>query len=166
MSNNQRVEKREKTMTEIVVVVVLLSLLMASFIATFMEQEEEISKTGFEALANNFFSQITIVHGQWFMDKKPTRVMLATRASGTKNNLTKEAIPVNKQGWIDVEDSALACHQIWQHALNTPMVFMKSPVSAVEIKKNIGQQKGRVCRYSLNARIYFEYYSFTGRIVI
>ena len=159
MSITARVEKRERSMAELIVVIVLFSLLMATFISHFMTQKEHISQAGFDRLADNFFSKVNVVRSQWFMDNKPKSIMLAEMGSNQK-----EQISVNSWGWLDVENEHLACQKIWQLALNVPMEFMKSPVSAVEIKSALEKQ-GRVCRYSIDSGIYFEYHSATGKVV-
>lgn len=159
MSITARVEKRERSMAELIVVIVLFSLLMATFISHFMTQKEHISQAGFNRLADNFFSKVNVVRSQWFMENKPSSVMLAAMGSNDK-----ERIPVNQWGWLDVENEPLACQNIWQLALDIPMEFMKSPVSAIEIKSPLKQQ-GKVCRYGIDSGIYFEYHSYTGKVI-
>ena len=158
MSVKASVEKREKSLAELVVVIILFALLMAIFISYFMKQKDQITHTGFNRLANNFFSKVNAVHGQWYMDKKPSIVKLSVMGSSDK-----EFISVNKKGWLDVEGEQLACQRIWHLALDTPMEFLKSPVSAVEIKKTT-QRVSRICRYSISSTIYFEYNTSTGKI--
>ncbi|MCJ8319936.1 MAG: syndecan [Colwellia sp.] len=158
MSVKASIEKREKSLAELVVVIVLFALLMAIFISYFMKQKDQITYTGFNRLANNFVSKVNAVHGQWYMDNKPSIVKLSLIGS-----LDKEFIPVNKKGWLDVKDDQLACQKIWQLALDTPMEFLKSPVSAVEIKKT-RQKVSRICRYSISSTTYFEYNTLTGQI--
>ncbi len=159
MSIAARVEKRERSMAELIVVIVLFSLLMATFISSFMTQKEQISQAGFERLADNFFSKVNVVRSQWFMDQKPNVVILSELGSN-KN----ERISINQWGWLDVNNDFLACHAIWKLALDAPMEFMKSPVSAVEIKSASGQQ-GRVCRYGIDNGHFFEYYSASGKVI-
>jgi len=158
MSVKASVEKREKSLAELVVVIVLFALLMAIFISYFMKQKDQITHTGFNTLANNFVSKVNAIHGQWYMDKKPSVVKLSVIGSAEK-----ELIPVNKKGWLDVKGDLLACQKIWQLALDTPMEFLRSPVSAVEIKKT-KQKSARICRYSISSTVYFEYNTLTGQI--
>lgn len=160
MSLKSSVEKREKSMAELLIVVVVFSVLMAIFISYFMPQKARMSHTGFNRLANNFISQLTTVHGQWLMDNKPAVVILSSMSEGKK-----EHVPVNKLGWIDVNEPAIACQMIWQLALDIPMDFMQSPVSAIEVK-NTSQKMGRICRYSVSSITFFEYYTATGKVII
>ena len=160
MSVKESVAKKEKSMAELIVVVVLLSLLMAHFISYFMGQNDKITQIGFNALANNFYSKVTVVHGQWFMDMKPRRVKVLSM-----QNAKIESIKVNKQGWIDAApDVLLPCEKIWQYALNSPMTYMRSPVSAIEVIDNT-LTKGRICRYSISSDVFFEYHSLQGKVI-
>ena len=160
MSVTARVKKRERSMAELIVVIVLFSLLITIFIQHFISQQNHISQAGFERLADNFLSKANVVRSQWLMEKKPKTVLLSIMGSSEK-----ESVTVNRNGWLDInEDSErLACQKIWQLALDIPMEFMKSPVSAVEI--NLNEQQGRVCRYSIDSGQYFEYYRLTGKVV-
>jgi hypothetical protein len=159
MSVKSGVQKRERSLAELVVIVILITLLMANFIVVFMDQNEQIKLAGFKRLANNFSSKVTIVHGQWLMDLKPKQVVLSSL-----NDNELEYISVNKKGWIDTrEKNNFACRQIWQLVFNTPMQYMQSPISAIEV--NNSQLSGRVCRYNLTAKIYFEYHSDSGKII-
>ena len=159
MSVKASVEKREKSLAELVVVIVLFAVFMAIFISYFMKQKEQITHAGFNTLANNFFSKVNAVHGQWFMDQKPSLVQLSVIGSAEN-----ELIPVNVYGWLDVKENTFACEKIWYFALETPMEFLKSPVSAVEIKKS-SQKQARTCRYSISSTVFFEYHSLTGKVV-
>jgi len=159
MSVKAGVKKRERSLAELVVIVILITLLMANFIAVFMDQSEQIKRTGFKRLANNFSSKVTIVHGQWLMDLKPKQVVLSSL-----NTHELEYISVNNKGWIDTrEKNNSACQQIWQLVFNAPMQYMQSPISAVEV--NNRKLSGRACRYNLTAEVYFEYHRDSGKII-
>lgn len=160
MSVKASIEKRERSLAELVVVIILFTFLMSVFISYFMKQKEQITLTGFNTLANSFVSKLNAVHGQWFMDQKPSVVQLSVMGRADK-----EFIPVNKKGWIDVKEEQFACQKIWQVTLATPMEFLKSPVSAVEIKKN-EEKRTRYCRYSISSTTYFEYNAQTGKVDI
>lgn len=165
MSVKAGIEKRERSLAELVVIMVLITLLMANFIAIFMDHSEQIKQAGFKRIANNFSSKVMIVHGQWLMDLKPKQVILSSLNDDEHENIT-----VNKRGWIDIKtqiraNKSLACQQIWQVVLNTQMQYMKSPISAIEVNKN-NKRQGRLCRYSLSATVYFEYYSGNGKVKV
>jgi hypothetical protein len=159
MSIKASVEKRERSLAELIIIVILITLLMANFIAIFMDQSEQVKLAGFKRLANNFSSKVTIVHGQWLMDLKPKVVVLSSL-----NSNKKEYISVNKKGWIDSQNNSVACRQIWQRVFNTPMQYMQSPISAIEV--NNSQSKGRICRYSLSIDVYFEYHRDSGKVIL
>ena len=164
MSNQMRIEKREKSLAELVMVIILMALLIGSFISYFMKNKDQITRTGFDSLANSFITQVNVVHSQWFMDKQPATVVISSRLLNTSGENESEKVPVNAKGWIDVGLPELACQKIWQHTLNAPMEFVKSPVSSVEVKNST--QKGRICRYSINSGAFFEYHTFSGKVII
>ncbi len=173
MFSNRNIEQREMKLSEILIVVVLFSLLMAVFITYFLKTKERVHEVGFKNLTNNFISKVNLVHGQWLIDNKPDVVFIAFSPSPL-NNLDKqvEKIPVNKQGWIDVLASEgqkkseldIACQQIWHFALNMPMVYMNEPISVVEVIKK-PQNSSRICRYSIKGGLYFEYHSQNGKVI-
>jgi competence protein ComGC len=158
MSIDLRIEKRGKAIVELIIVIVFLFLLMITFISHFMTQKEHISEAGFNRIANVFFSQVNVIRSQWLMDRKPKKVRLSVMGKEQKLLMS-----VNQWGWLDVEDKILVCDKIWQLAVDMPMEFMKSPVSAVQLKTDVEQQ-GHVCRYGINSGQYFEYRSATGQV--
>lgn len=151
---------RDKSMTELLVIVIVLGLLMASFISAFFEQEEEINDAGFNALANNFASQVQVIRGQWMMDGRPSRLVLK-EVSGRQSTVI-----VNEFGWVTGE----TCQAIWQSVLDIPLTFMNQPVGVVA-KIVAGEENLDVtsqthsCRYALNEHIFFDYLLLSGKVV-
>jgi len=164
MFTNKRVEKREKSMTEFLVVIVVFAILMKIFISYFSEQEQQITSAGFTAVSQNFHNTVLSVHAQWLMDNQPSRVMLATQ--GKKGRV---AVTVNKQGWIDSFSQTTnlapltACENIWQLAMTIPMQLMKFSIAAVELRDK-ERNDFHHCRYLLPSGQYFDYYSETGKV--
>jgi competence protein ComGC len=164
MSGNNRVEKREKSMAEFVVVIIVFAILMKVFISYFSEQEQHITTTGFTAIAQNFNNTIMVVHAQWFMEQQPSILWLAT--------LNKEGqvmVTVNKRGWLDIPKDTIndtdmtPCEHIWQLAMTIPMQLMKLSIAAIELRdKSLGDFHH--CRYLLPSGQYFEYQSKTGQV--
>ena len=76
MTSLQVSEKNEKSLTEIIVVIVLVALLMASFIFYFFKQQGQITRAGFESIAQVFSARVTGIRAQWFMDSQPDVVNL------------------------------------------------------------------------------------------
>lgn len=152
---------RDKSMTELLVIVIVLGLLMASFISAFFEQEEEINDAGFNALANNFASQVQAIRGQWMMDGRPSRLVLK-EVSGRQSTVI-----VNELGWVTAE----TCQAIWQSVLDIPLTFMNQPVGVVA-KIVAGDENLDVisqthsCRYALNEHIFFDYLLLSGKVVV
>jgi len=164
MANNNRVDKREKSMAEFVVVIIVFAVLMKIFISYFSEQEQHITTTGFTAISQNFNSTVLAVHAQWFMDKQPNVVLLA--APDKKDRIS---VTVNEHGWLDVPKQAIklttttACENIWQLAMTIPMQLMKFSIAAIELHDK-GLDDFHHCRYLLPSGQYFEYYSETGKV--
>jgi hypothetical protein len=181
MPSNQRIIKREKSMAEFVVVILIVAGLMKTFISTFNEQEPYITSTGFTAIAQNFNNTVFVVHAQWFMDKEPNVVLLETL---DKVEITP--ITVNNKGWLDVPNkitklpsfahatdftdfaNMTACEQIWQLAMNMPMQLMTFSIAAIELREqtlaNNSSGNFHHCRYLLPSGQYFEYDSETGKV--
>lgn len=160
MSIRQVVEKKERSMAELLIIIILLGVLAVVFMNSFFKQEKNISNAAFDALANTFSSKVQIVHGQWMMDKQPNVVELA---SLPEQDI--ERVVVNRKGWIDDDSAHDACKNIWQMATNAPLKFMNHVVSVVEVERT-GQQ-GRVCRYVVyqeDLQLAFEYSSASGKV--
>jgi len=168
MPGNKNAEKREKSMAEFVVVIIILAILMKVFISYFSEQEQRITTTGFTAIAQNFNNTIMVVHAQWFMEQKPSLVWLATA-----NKKDKVGVTVNKNGWLDIPKQTInkiipltnmtPCENIWQLAMTIPMQLMKLSVAAIELRDKT-MEGFHHCRYLLPSGQYFEYYSETGQV--
>jgi hypothetical protein len=164
MASNNRVDKREKSMAEFVVVIIVFAVLMKIFISYFNDQEQHITTTGFTVISQNFNNTVLAVHAQWYMDKQPRVVLLATQDKKDRNPVT-----VNKHGWLDVpkqeiiQSNTTACESIWQLAMTIPMQLMKFSIAAIELRdKGLGDFHH--CRYLLPSGQYFEYYSETGKV--
>ncbi len=157
-------EKREKSTTEFIVVVILLGFLMKIFISYFFAQEQSITQAGFKTLAQNFKNTVVVVHAQWLMEHQPHVISLSS-----VNNDTRQAVTVNKKGWLDttyatkVSDSSNDCENIWQLAMNRPLALMKFSIAAIEIhQENLSNY--HQCRYLIPSGEYFEYSSATGKV--
>jgi len=164
MSHNKSVEKRERSMAEFVVVIIIFAILMKIFISYFSEQEQHLTTTGFTGIAQNFNNTIMVVHAQWFMEQQPKVVWLATL-----NRKDKVMITVNKRGWLDIpkgtitETNTTPCEQIWQLAMTIPMQLMKLSIAAIELRDK-ALSDFHHCRYLLPSGQYFEYQSKTGQV--
>ncbi|MGB1263778.1 MAG: hypothetical protein ACPG52_12775 [Cognaticolwellia sp.] len=158
MTSLQVAEKKEKSLAEILVVVVLVGLLMTSFIYYFFKQQEQLTRAGFENIAQVFSARVNGIHAQWFMDQQPNVVYVASNNTPAHSKIK---IPVNSAGWVYVDD-ALVCQEVWQYVMEAPLLYMKESVGAVlvEQKKSVGQY----CRYSLPSGEYFTYHINTGKV--
>ncbi len=159
-------EKKEKSLAEFVMIVALVGVMMAIFIKFFIKNEDQFIHAGFAAIAQSFNTKVNAVHAQWMMDKQPTIVYLASL-----NKKEKQAIPVNKSGWIDAQREQLACEEIWQLVMETPMTSVSFLVSAIEVRNlysnnNRKQQtaENSQCRYVLLDGSYFQYNRAKGKV--
>jgi len=163
-------EKKEKSLAEFVVIVALVGVMMAVFINFYIKNESQFTQAGFATIAQSFNTKVNAVHAQWMMDKQPNVVYLASL-----NNEQKEAVSVNKAGWIDVQQTQLTCDAIWQLVMETPISAMKFPVSAIEVhtslNKRLGKQQSKEgdsikseCRYVLLDGSYFQYNRAKGKV--
>ncbi len=161
MSSN--VEKKEKSLAEFVVIVALVGVMMAIFIKFYLKNESQFTQAGFVAIAQGFNTKVNTVHAQWMMDKQPNTVYLASL-----NSEKKQAIPVNKFGWIDAQQTQLACETIWQLVMELPISEMKFPISAIEVRtsstKNMNDSTNSECRYVIVDGSYFQYNRAKGKV--
>ena len=163
-------EKKEKSLAEIVVIIALVGVMMAVFINFYIKNESPFIQAGFATIAQSFNTKVNAVHAQWMMDKQPNIVYLASLS-----NEQKQVVPVNKAGWIDVQQAQLPCEEIWQLIIDMPISAMKFPVSAIEVRtshrnaqdKPKGKQnstENKVCRYVLLDGSYFQYNRNDGKV--
>ncbi|RHW76910.1 hypothetical protein [Colwellia sp. RSH04] len=152
-----KVEKREKSLTEFIITVVLLALLMKVFISYYFDQQEQITTTGFNRLAQSFNSTVIAVHAQWLMENKPSVVTLKQL-----NSEAKQRFSVNKNGWLDITKNNFSCEKIWQAAVAVPMSLMKLSIATIELKEQ--GKNFHHCRYILPSGQFFDYHSETGKV--
>jgi hypothetical protein len=148
--------KTGKTIVENVIIVLLLAILMMSFVFYFFKQEDNLTQIAFDRINQTFATKVTTVRAQWFMDKQPSIVHVEI-----DNEI--QSIVLNHKGWIDVKDKELSCAKIWNIVMIEPMMLMKTPISAVEIKKH-NMEVGRICQFELPLGEYFQYNSQNGKV--
>lgn len=159
MTSLQVAEKKEKSLTEIIIVIVLVALLMASFIFYFFKQQGQVTRTGFESIAQVFSARVMVIRAQWFMDLQPSVVVV--KSNQVKDNASKVMkIPVNKSGWVDTKNSELPCQIIWQYVMESPLLYMKAPIGAILIENEMKPY----CQYSLSSGEYFTYQRHNGKV--
>ncbi len=168
---NASVDKREKSLGEMILVILAFALLMATFIHYFFKNEDQINEAGFENLAANFASKIMLIRSQWLMDGRPDKVKIIELdvLTGKKK---KHLVSVNKFGWVDNSLPALACQKIWQDVMAMPMRFVKQPISAIQLQHNSQGNKAAskvekqptLCRFSIQSGHFFEYSAQNGKV--
>lgn len=159
-------EKKEKSLAEFITIIALVGVMMAMFINYFIKSEPKFTHAGFSTLAQQFNSKVNAVHAQWLMDKQPNIVLLSSF-----NTKDKQAVSVNKSGWVDVKKEKLACEAIWQLIMEAPMNLMQFSISAIEVHNmqntdldNQGTDKVSECRYILMDGSYFQYNRAKGKV--
>lgn len=161
MTSLQVAEKSEKSLTETLVVVVLVASLMASFIFYFFKQQEQLTHAGFETLAQVFSARINGIRAQWFMDQKPNYIIIeSSNIQPDGSRMIK--VPMNKKGWIEPENELLVCQQIWQFVMEAPLLYMKQSIGAVLVEHK--NEVVQYCQYSLPSGEYFIYYQSIGKV--
>ena len=158
-------EKNEKSLAEFIVIVAIIGVMMAIFINFFIKNESKFTQAGFVEIAHTFNTKVNAVHAQWLMDKQPSVVYLASL-----NRQDKQAIPVNKKGWIDVNQPQLTCETIWLLVMDIPIYDINLSVSAIEVHTNIDNGTNEhyhqisECRYVLPDGSYFQYNRAKGKV--
>ena len=159
MSRNSVIVKREKSLAEQIITVIMVSVLMAGFWFYFLKQEQQFTQVGFETVATNFATKVSTIRAQWFMDKQPKIVLL--KEQGQQKTVRK--IAVNNKGWVDSTAGNSDCITIWHQVMDNPLEFMNKPIVALQINKNTEINK-RYCRYMLASGEYFQYNPDNGKV--
>lgn len=158
-------EKKERSQAEFIVIIALVGVMMAIFINFFIKNEAQFTRASFASMAQNFNTKVNTVHAQWMMDNQPNIVYLASL-----NEVKKQAVSVNKSGWIDVQEP-LACERIWRLVMESSMDTLNFSVSAIEVHNAYNKQskkqdklKNGQCRYVLLDGSYFQYNRAKGKV--
>lgn len=155
-------EKKEKSLAEFLIIIAFVGVMMAVFINYFIKNEGQFTHAGFSTLAQGFNTKVSTVHAQWLMDRQPSTVQLVSF-----NKKDKQAISVNKAGWIDVKQKQLVCEAIWQLIMETPMNSMQFSISAIEVYSNLNERDEKTkeqCRYVMLDGSYFQYNRANGKV--
>lgn len=154
-------DKKEKSLSEMLIVISLVALLMMTFIFYFFKHQQQLIETGFASIASVFTARITAIRGQWFMEQQPEFVTVSGYKKHGENVFMR--IPVNNSGWVDIEDKGLTCQKIWSFVMEAPLTYMNEPISAIRVEAKTGLEQ-RYCQYSLKNGVYFTYHSKTGMV--
>ncbi|WP_448553215.1 hypothetical protein [Thalassotalea montiporae] len=156
-------EHKERTVLELIIIGVLITLLMANFLYAFFKQESSIEEAGFRALANRFTTKVNAIHGQWLMDGRPQVIELRDNLGQTNK------VKVNQFGWPD----GINCEAIWQLVLDMPLELLNQPISVLElntqsvaVENNDNLSIDKVCRYYFTQGQYFDYQRHSGKVLL
>lgn len=160
MTSQQVAEKSERSLGELLIAVVLVALLMASFIYYFFKHQGQLTRAGFESVSHVFSARINGIHAQWFMDSQPNFVVIDVSLT---SKMEKVMVPVNQAGWVDVQNPTLRCQNIWQYVMESPLEYMKKSIGAVLVQSH-GKKMVSYCQYSLPSGEYFTYQIDNGKV--
>jgi len=172
MTRQSAVVKREKSLAEQIIVILIFSVFMSIFIRYFLKNEQNFTNAGFSNIAASFAGQLSVIRGQWFMNNQPQQLRL-DETDNVGQSLPKRLVNVNINGWVDsTQRNGLACQKIWQMVMNTPLMFMNKPISAIEINHQMQDLSGKLnsvkiirgCRYALSSQQYFDYFPEHGTV--
>jgi len=155
MTKQAAITKREKSLSENIIIIAGLGIMMASFIFYFFKQEQQLTQTGFGYVAGNFSSRVMAIRAQWFMENQPSMLKV--------NDENAKLISVNRQGWVDYQNAPQNCEKIWRAVMDSELVFMKQPIVVILLEKTL-HQKDRSCRYGLPSGEYFDYHMNRGQV--
>ena len=86
------------------------------------------------------------------------------RVDDCLNQKTKQVVPVNSAGWIDVQKTKHACETIWLLVIDSPMSEVNFSVVAIEVYAANAMNRNNECRYVLDDGNYFQYNRTTGKV--
>lgn len=148
-------DKREKSWYENIIIIVVIAVLMASVITWYLKSEENFQQAGYNALAATFFSRLTVIRSQWFMDNKPEYVSIYYKENSE--------IYTNKNGWVDSQKRKLACQHIWEQVMESPLSYGNQPISVIEVFDK-GNSYQRLCQFINGSGEVIEYNAFIGKV--
>jgi len=167
---NAASNKRERSLGELVLVVLVFALLMAIFIHYFFKSEAQINRVGFASLASSFVSKVILIHGQWLTDGRPKQVNIVEYEQVNGDRVHRQ-VTVNNAGWVDSNLKNLACQQIWQFVMAMPMTFVRQPISAIRLQRQSAaseqvkaSDRATICRFSIKSGEFFEYSAKNGKV--
>jgi len=158
MSKLSNTVDKKKSITEFIIVIIIIGILMKVFIDFFFEQRAKVSNSLLVAITQQFATKVNLVHSAWLTSSQPQVVKLR-QLSGKGSQL----VPVNTQGWVDVKGSNQKCQRIWQHVLIMPLLVANTEVVVLDI--NVEPASGKyICRYQLTSGEFFDYYPKNGKV--
>ncbi|RUO71951.1 Type II secretory pathway component [Idiomarina ramblicola] len=130
------------------ILVVLLLLILAAVAARMLliNEPQTWRQTELDIAKSRFIDSLWLARTEWMRRGKPREVTLLN-----ESREQQVKIPMNEQGWPAVEQG---CLRLWQQ------LGGDIPISALQTDGGNGY-----CRYKVNQRIWFTYYSRQGQVV-
>lgn len=148
----------ERPLAKTLVLVTMLAVLMSIFLHYFFKNEDLLRESGFNQVAQLFNSKVNMVRSQWMMDKQP--VWVEVKSYDDDGEAHQQKVKVNKRGWIDSEATQTKCNEIWRDTMESPMIFLNLPISAILIN----EESQSYCRYQIESGEYFLYFPINGKV--
>ena len=162
-----RVNKKQGgfTLLELIVVVVVIGVLMATSLKYYGEIVDDARKAGLQMLSSRFSAAVSNIHLKWVLEKHPD-VIHAESAQ----------LIMNRNGWpvaevtLNKQKNLNSCQQLWQS-------LFQNPAQLPDIFPGDGQgihywaelRDGKLCRYHLvsgeSKAFFFDYHLNTGKVV-
>lgn len=148
----------ERPLARTLVLVIMLAVLMSVFLHYFFKQENLLRESGFNQVAQLFNSKVNMVKSQWMMDSQP--VWVDVKSYDDEGNEFIQRILVNNSGWIDSTSNKRRCAEIWALTMESPMIFLNLPVSAILVN----EETKSYCRFQVETGEYFLYFPTSGTV--
>jgi hypothetical protein len=161
MTSQQVANKSERSLGEILLVVVLIALLMASFIFYFFKHQAQLTRVGFKSVSQVFLARVNGIRAQWHMDAQPHTIVINSNTADSSEKQIR--VPINSTGWVDVKNSVMPCQHVWQYIMESPLIYMEQPIAAVLVETH-GKQAMTYCQFSLPSGEYFTFRSSNGKV--
>jgi hypothetical protein len=158
MSKLSKTVDKKKSLTEFIIVIIIIGILMNLFINLFFEQRAKLTNSILLSISQQFTTKVNLVRSAWLTSSQPQVVKLL-QLSGKGSQL----VPVNTKGWVDVKGSNQKCQRIWQHVLMTPLLVANTEVVALEINGESTSNQ-YICRYQLISGEFFDYHPKNGKV--
>lgn len=130
------------------ILVVLLLLILAAVAARMLliDEPQKWRQTELDIAKSRFIDSLWLTRTEWMRRGKPAEVILLN-----ESREQQVKIRMNSQGWPAVEQG---CLRLWQQ--------LGGEIPASALQADVGNE---YCRYKVNQRAWFIYYSRQGQVV-
>ena len=159
-----KVKQKGFTLIELIMVVSIIAILMATSMRYYTVLLEDAQKAGVNMLAGRFAAVTSQLHLKWVIEGKPTQIAL-----------DDATILFNANGWPMgaitpyIDKKLGACQQLWEAMFkNASELPDYLPTDGRGVQYWTSRPQTGVCRFQLVAKganqYYFDYFSLNGRV--